>query len=145
MTDERQDPPQQYRWGDFTGTTEDMLKEVLRGVTGGITTLATRIEELEDAVRKLSAEHDIVSAVASRAEADAAAYVLLRDTVIELFNPRDDDASEESIMVDALKQAAAFIEEQLCHCTQDVRPPDWETPCPRCMALGRRLNIREER
>ena len=113
MTDELQDPPQQYRWGDFTGTTEDMLKEVLRGVTGGITTLATRIEELEDTVRKLSAEHDVVTAVASSAEADAAAYVLLRDTVIELFNPRDDDASEESIMVDALKQAAAFIEERV--------------------------------
>jgi len=104
-----------------------------------------RIEALEKAVRVLNIEHEVVSAAAARAEEEAAAYVLLRDKVIELFNPRDDDVSEESIMIDALKRAAAFIEEQLCHCTQDVRPPDWETPCPRCVALGRRLNLREER
>ena len=52
--------------------------------------------------------------------------------VCVFFNPPDDDASFESIMVDAIARAAEFIEEQPCPCDA----PDGEVG-DRCGGRGR--------
>lgn len=70
-------------------------------------------------------------------------YELVRDAVIECFNPRDDDSGEADIMVDAVKAAQAFIVAQNCTCTAE-RVADHD-PCPRCLALGRLGDKRVDR
>jgi hypothetical protein len=66
-----------------------------------------------------------------QSEEDARAYRYLADEIIRLFNPPDRDAAEESILVDALGNAAEWIEKHLCRC----QGPD--NVCGRCEALGR--------
>lgn len=60
--------------------------------------------------------------------------------VCVFFNPPDDDASFESIMVDAIARAAEFIEEQPCTCDA----PDGDV-CDRCVVLGRFADVELER
>lgn len=118
--------------------------------------LRSDLEDSQRSVRNAIAAHgrdaaelaklrDRLSYTADNNRDDAEAYRYLRDEIINLLNPRDDDASEESIMVDAVRLAAEFIEAQPCACGPDVQEPEWETPCPRCQALGRRADKREER
>lgn len=56
------------------------------------------------------------------------------------FNPRDDDADWESIMVAAVAGAAAFIAAQPCTCDA----PDGDV-CDRCEVLGRYADRRLNR
>jgi hypothetical protein len=66
----------------------------------------------------------------------AQAYLVLRDTVIELLNPGDDDVAEVAIIESAIREAArTLVEHVACTCTEfDVED---NAPCPRCCALGR--------
>jgi hypothetical protein len=70
-------------------------------------------------------------------------YEYLRDEIINLLNPADDDMAEPWIMVCALQFAVEFIQRQLCICTPE-RVEDHDA-CPRCRALGRLDNKRVER
>lgn len=72
-------------------------------------------------------------------------YEYLRDTVIERLNPRDDDIGEPALMVEVIETAARYIEAQPCSCPPDAGPPEWETPCDRCQALGRARDERIDR
>ena len=62
-------------------------------------------------------------------------YEYLRDAVIDLLNPRDDDAAEVSILEDAITGAVRFIEQQPCTCTP-AQIEDHDA-CARCSVLGR--------
>jgi hypothetical protein len=73
---------------------------------------------------------------------DRCGYRLLADEVIELFNPRDDDAAEVGICIDALGAAAEYIAAQPCTCPSD---PDWWGACQRCQVLGRKADKPIER
>lgn len=65
-------------------------------------------------------------------------YEVLRDAVIEQFNPRDGDDGEAFIMTEAIEGAARFIRSLPCTCPPDAGPPTWDgEPCGRCAALGR--------
>jgi hypothetical protein len=72
-------------------------------------------------------------------------YELLRDAVIEQLNPRDDDIGETVLMVESIEAAARFIAAQPCACPPAAGPPEWETPCARCQALGRARDERIDR
>jgi hypothetical protein len=65
----------------------------------------------------------------------ATSYILLRNVIIERFNPTDDDVAEIAIMLGAVNVAADALEASSCQCT----PADVEDhrPCQRCQALGR--------
>lgn len=60
-------------------------------------------------------------------------YEMVRDQVLESFNPPDDDEAEEAIICRAVEVGASFIRDQECTCPAS---PD-EAPCPRCRVLGR--------
>lgn len=70
---------------------------------------------------------------------DQSDYELLRDVIIEAFNPPDDDRAEVSIMSDAIAQAVKFIRNLDCDC--DPRKHLFEdgadVACMRCQVLGR--------
>jgi hypothetical protein len=72
---------------------------------------------------------------------DARAYRFLADKVIELFNPRDGEEAEESILADHLEMVAKFVQARACIC---AARPDGE-PCGRCAALGQVAGVREQR
>ena len=55
------------------------------------------------------------------------------------FNPPDGDGAAEAGLVDAVLKAMRFIEDQACTCVPD------DDPCPRCEALGRFQDEREQR
>ena len=75
-----------------------------------------------------------------------ASYEVLRDTIVQAFNPPDDDVAEESLMTDALDKAWAFIVQQPCSCPPDAGPPDFEgDACYRCEVLGRARDVVIER
>ena len=59
------------------------------------------------------------------------------------FNPRDDDASQDSILIDALLSASRFIADQPCGC--DPADPHEMGPCRRCEVLGRLADERQDR
>jgi len=61
-------------------------------------------------------------------------YEIVRDAVIEAFNPPDDDAAEPSIMAEAVERARAYIEQQPCLCTPELIAD--QQPCGRCWVLG---------
>lgn len=70
-------------------------------------------------------------------------YGLLRETIGEALNPRDDDVAEVAILLDAVKTAAAALEALPCTCTPEkIEDHD---PCARCAALGRLGDKRVER
>lgn len=77
-------------------------------------------------------------------EDDNTEYELLRDAVIEHLNPPDDDAAEVSILIDAIEQAASYIESQPCTCTPE-QIDEYGEACARCTALGRVGDERAER
>jgi hypothetical protein len=86
--------------------------------------------------------------VALRTEADDARneYELLRDLIIERLNPRDDDVSEVSIMIEAVESITRFVESLPCTCPPNAGPPDWDAlACPRCQVLGRARDARIDR
>lgn len=56
--------------------------------------------------RAIATDMLALSARAEAAEADRDAYVFLRDGIIELLDPPDEDAAEESIILDAVKRVA---------------------------------------
>lgn len=62
-------------------------------------------------------------------------YFLLRDVVINRFNPRDDDGSEVSVLMSWLEHVANILESMPCTCTTEMIE-DY-SPCSRCEALGR--------
>lgn len=67
---------------------------------------------------------------------DAYRTELLEDlaaTIDWCFNPRDDDVAVNSILIDAVLGAAAYIASLPCTCA----PGDDDGPCDRCSALGR--------
>jgi hypothetical protein len=72
---------------------------------------------------------------------DARAYRFLADKVIELFNPRDGEEAEESILADHLEMVATFVADKACTCW-GRKDGD---PCRRCAALGQVAGVREER
>jgi hypothetical protein len=63
--------------------------------------------------------------------------------ILEAFNPPDDDAAFESIVIDAVERAAQFIEAQPCKCdrTHEDKYELGADGCERCQVLGR---IRDE-
>ena len=85
-----------------------------------------------------------------RDDPDAAAYRTVADAAIEALNPPDDDASEESIIVQCIEHATAFIVGLPCtcalrpDCSRDERYYDHEA-CDRCRVLGRWHDRRVER
>ena len=64
-------------------------------------------------------------------------YELLRDKIIELFNPPDGEDAEEAIMMDALQRVHQFVLKRPCICSED--------PCDRCWVLGRHNDERVDR
>lgn len=84
--------------------------------------------------------HDLVACAADDTHPeDAEGYGLLRDTIIDRLNPRDDDVAEVAILTRAVGDAAAFIEKQKCFCKTWDADHD---PCDRCRALGRLADVR---
>lgn len=64
-------------------------------------------------------------------------YATVRDCIIEVLNPPDEDMSEDYILCRAVQQAAWFISEDIpCTCPADV--DETYERCNRCAALGRR-------
>ena len=72
---------------------------------------------------------------------DAAAYFAA--AIDHAFNPRDGDEAQEFLLVNALLNAARWIEAQPCGC--DPVDPWQDGPCGRCDALGRINNHPIER
>lgn len=70
-------------------------------------------------------------------------YETLRDVVIDLLNPRDDDIGEVAILQQAIESATGFIIAQPCECTPE-RIEDYD-PCRRCDVLGRLGDVRVAR
>lgn len=62
-------------------------------------------------------------------------YETLRDVVIALLNPRDDDIGEVAILQGAIESATGFIIAQPCECTPAMIE-DYDS-CRRCSVLGR--------
>jgi hypothetical protein len=62
---------------------------------------------------------------------------------VEWFNPPDEDAACESICLDAIARAAAFVLAQPCHC--DPVGDELNMVCPRCRVLGRVRDVEVER
>lgn len=61
------------------------------------------------------------------------------ERMIDWFNPPDEDAACESIVLDAIERAYKFAESQPCQCVEGFEPDevgDYEA-CPRCRVLGR--------
>lgn len=84
----------------------------------------------------------------ARVERDEAReeYELVRDAVIDQFNPADSDDGEPGIMVRSVEYAARYIASLSCTCPPDAGPPEWESPpCGRCQALGRARDVRVDR
>lgn len=73
---------------------------------------------------------------------DAEGYGLLRDTIIDRLNPRDDDVAEVAILARAVTDATTFIEKQKCFCRTWNADHD---PCDRCSVLGRLADERVDR
>jgi hypothetical protein len=59
-------------------------------------------------------------------------YRLLADKVVDLLDPRDDDAAEVSACMDAVERVANYVKSQPCTCT----PGHDDEPCGRCAAIG---------
>jgi hypothetical protein len=79
-------------------------------------------------------------------EGDSDDYRDLADVIIAAFNPPDDDVAEFAIVIDAVRNAARFIESQPCCCRPAATDPDvLDAPCKRCRVLGRRADKLEER
>lgn len=73
-------------------------------------------------------------------------YRLLADEVIDLFNPRDGEEAEVSILMDHLGIIHKYLMSLPCVCTPDVMDTDvWAEPCERCQALGMRAGTEELR
>lgn len=65
----------------------------------------------------------------------ASDYFLLRDVVINRLNPRDDDASEVSVLMCWIEHVANTLEAMPCTCTPAMVEDN--SACPRCDALGK--------
>lgn len=72
--------------------------------------------------------------------ADGEDYVVLRDHLVDLLNPPDDDAAEVSILIKAVVRAVRWIEQQPCVCPGGNAELDYDEACERCAALGRSRN-----
>jgi hypothetical protein len=65
------------------------------------------------------------------------------ELMIDWFNPPDEDAACESIVLDAIERAYRFAESQPCICVNPLAPEPTEdeidsyTACQRCQVLGR--------
>lgn len=71
-------------------------------------------------------------------------YELLRDTIIEAFNPPDDDVAEVALMTDTLDRVWAYVVAQPCTCPPGAAAFEVE-PCDRCAVLGRAADVVVER
>lgn len=61
-------------------------------------------------------------------------YEMVRDAIIDAFNPTDKDEAEEAILCDAVNAAAEFVRLQPCSCDDE--------PCTRCLVLGEFRGVR---
>lgn len=68
-------------------------------------------------------------------EAAVSDYELLRDAVVDAFNPPDDDSDEVTVCTEAVRQARDALELRGCRCVQQRDDP--RDACARCRALGR--------
>jgi hypothetical protein len=71
-------------------------------------------------------------------------YELLRDTIIQAFNPPDEDVAEPSLMTDTLDLVWAYVVAQPCTCQPGAADFEVE-PCDRCAVLGRAADAVVER
>lgn len=71
-----------------------------------------------------------------RAHDDESDYERLRDRIVELCNPLDDDAAEVAILLAAVTQLRDFVL-QAADCTCADEDIDDHDPCSRCRVLGR--------
>lgn len=74
----------------------------------------------------------------------AYSYDVLRDTIIQAFNPADDDVAEEALMTDALDSVWRFVVAQPCTCPPGAAEFEVDS-CSRCQVLGRAADVKVER
>lgn len=67
---------------------------------------------------------------------NGAAYRVLADRVIDLFNPSAGDVAEEVLLGLHLRVVAEFVASMACTCPAGAFSGAAD-PCTRCMALGR--------
>lgn len=79
--------------------------------------------------------NEILTGGKPRVGSDEEGYELIRDLVNDRLNPRDDDASETHIVMEAIEGAAEFVEGQPCLCTPEMIED--HDACKRCRVLGR--------
>lgn len=87
---------------------------------------------------------DGMSAPCARCDQYREDYEILRDAVIDHFNPPDDDIAEVAIMLGAIEVASEFIAGLPCYCSPAAADLD-DDPCGRCEALGRVSDVAVER
>ena len=76
---------------------------------------------------------------------DRCEYRLVADLINDKLNPPGDDVAEVAVLMDAVERIATFVESLPCTCPAGAGPPDYADSCGRCVALGRRQNVPEER
>lgn len=59
------------------------------------------------------------------------------EVLIDWFNPPDEDAACESIVLDAVERAYKFAQSQPCQCPEGFDEDDEFDACQRCQVLGR--------
>lgn len=67
------------------------------------------------------------------------------ERLIDWFNPPDEDAACESIVLDAIERAYKFAESQPCTCPSEMAEDDQYFACSRCQVLGRVRDVAVQR
>lgn len=67
------------------------------------------------------------------------------EVLIDWFNPPDEDAACESIVLDAIERACKFAESQPCTCPPEMAEDDEFFACSRCQVLGRVRDVAVQR